>query len=116
MDINLHFRVANLNVSTVDEKILKQLVEKVNSLNSKIDIMGQNTDQALADLQAINDKLQKIGTESSATLQKVKELEEAAANNADTPQAVLDKIAEVKAQAQIVDDLVPDATEPTPEP
>lgn len=74
----------------------------------KLKSMAEKTDQALADLDAINAQLAKIGTESAATLQKVIELEEAAAN-ADTPQSVLDKIAEVKAQAQVVDDLTPDA-------
>lgn len=82
-----------------------------NNLNLKT--MAERTEQALADLQAINTKLQKIGNETAVTLQKVKELEEAAAN-ADTPQSVLDKIAEVKEQAQVVDDLTPDA-EPIPE-
>lgn len=88
----------------------------LNFIIQKLKKMGEKTDQALADLSAIQDKLQKIGTESTATLQKVTELEEAAANS-DTPQAVLDKIAEVKAQAQVVDDLVPDATseEATPD-
>lgn len=108
MNINLHFHVANLNVSTVDEKLLKALSAKVDSLNSKLDIMGANTDKALADLQEINTKLTKISTESSTLLQKVTDLENAAAN-ADTPQSVLDAIAAVKAQAQAVDDLVPDA-------
>lgn len=67
--------------------------------------------QALDDLSAIQEKLQKIGNESAATLQKVKDLEAAAADSG-ASQAVLDKIAEVKAQAQIVDDLTPDAETP----
>jgi hypothetical protein len=37
MNVHLHFHIANLNVTTTDEKTLKQLVEKANSLNSKID-------------------------------------------------------------------------------
>lgn len=70
-------------------------------------IMG-NTDQALADLAAIKTQLSKIGGETSTLLQKITDLENAA-NNADTPQSVLDAIADVKAQAQVVDDQVPDA-------
>lgn len=76
--------------------------------------MGANTDKALADLQEIKDNLVKVSAESATLLQKITDLETAAAN-ADTPQSVLDKIAEVKAQAKAVDDLVPDAPETTPE-
>lgn len=72
---------------------------------------GPKTDQAIQDLNAINATLQKVGNESAKTIARVKELEDAAANN-DTPQEVLDAIAAVKSQAQIVDDLVPDAEEP----
>lgn len=70
--------------------------------------MGQNTDQALADLNSIKDSLTKISAETTTLLQKVTDLENAAAN-ADTPQSVLDAIAAVKASATAVDDLVPDA-------
>lgn len=73
---------------------------------------GPKTDQALADLNAITGTLQKVGNESAKTIARVKELEEAAANN-DTPQEVLDAIAAVKAQATVVDEMVPDA-EPEP--
>lgn len=69
--------------------------------------MSNNTDLALAGLEEIKSHLTKIGAESSTMLQKITDLENAAANN-DTPQAVLDAIADVKAQAQVVDDLVPD--------
>jgi len=69
--------------------------------------MGDRTTKALEDLQAINTTLGKVSVESANSLQKIKELEEAAANN-DTPQEVLDKIAEVKTAVTAVDDLVPD--------
>lgn len=75
----------------------------------KLNKLMSNTDQALADLAAIKSQLSKIGGETSTLLQKITDLENAA-NSADTPQSVLDAIAEVKAQAQIVDDQVPDAT------
>lgn len=80
----------------------------LNSINQKLNIMGDNTNKALEDLSAIKTQLGKIGTETSTLLQKVTDLETAAAN-ADTPQSVLDAIQEVKAQAQVVDDQVPDA-------
>lgn len=81
-----------------------------NSIIGKLNKMGENTDKALADLQEIKDTQAKIGAETSTLLQKVTDLENAAAN-ADTPQSVLDAIAEVKSQAKAVDDLVPDAPE-----
>lgn len=88
--------------------------QKINLIIQKLNSMAERTEQALADLQAIQGTLNKISAESSATLQKLRELEEAAAND-DTPQSVLDKIAEVKAQVQVVDDLVPDAQPEEPE-
>jgi hypothetical protein len=91
-----------------------EVTKKLDSIISKIGTMGENTNQALADLQAINTQLQKISTESATTLQKVTDLENAAAN-ADTPASVLEAIAAVKAQVQIVDDLVPDAAPESPE-
>jgi len=75
-------------------------------LQNQSKIMANDT-QALADLDAIKTTLQKVSTESSASLQKISELE-AVANENNVSQAVLDKIAEVKALAQGIDELVPD--------
>jgi len=88
----------------VDDEVKKLL----HSVISKLNIMGQNTDKALQDLQEIKTNLSKVSAESTTLLQKITDLENAAAN-ADTPQSVLDAIADVKAQAKAVDDLVPDA-------
>lgn len=74
--------------------------------------MGANTDKALQDLAEIKETQIKIGSETATLLQKVTDLETAAENNKDTPPEVLAAIADVKAQAKAVDDLVPDATEP----
>lgn len=97
----------------IDIVIILLIADILLNINNhfKLKTMAERTEQAIAELQAINTRLQKIGNETAATLLKVKELEEAAANN-DTPQEVLDKIAEVKAQAQIVDELTPDAEPP----
>lgn len=66
-------------------------------------------DQLAADLGAVTTQIQKIGTETSATLQKVADLEAAlAAGNVTTP-AVDAAMAALKAQAQLTDDLIPDA-------
>ena len=86
MTINLHFHVANLNVHTTDEKILKEIVEKVNSLNSKIDkimtkqerfdaILGRIdtvTTNIAADYQKLLDEV-KAGTVSDESLAKAEE-------------------------------------------
>ena len=85
-----------------------QILSELNLIKLKLKIMGDNTNKALEDLGVIKTQLVKIGTETSTLLDKIKALEDAAAN-ADTPQSVLDAIADVKAQAQIVDDEVPDA-------
>lgn len=85
------------------------LSRKLNSITQKQKKMDDKTTQALADLEGIKTQLQKIGTESATSLAKIIELENAANADPATPQSVLDKIAEVKAQVQIVDDLVPDA-------
>jgi hypothetical protein len=93
MNIHLHIHY--------DESKLDLIIHKLNH-------MAANTDKALADLGLIKTQLGKVGTETAALLVKITELEAAAAE-ADTPQTVLDAIAEVKAQAQVVDDQVPDA-------
>lgn len=73
-------------------------------------IMADQT-QATADVKAISAQLQKIGTESATMLEKITALEEAAANQGNLSPELTEAIAEAKAQAQIVDDLVPDAPE-----
>lgn len=73
-----------------------------------------NTDLALSDLQVISGTLTKVSTETSTLLQKITDLENAA--TPDTPQAILEAIAAVKAQAQAIDALVPDAPTETPTP
>lgn len=87
----------------------RETKEYLHLIISKLNKMAEKTDKALADLQAIQTQLQKIGNETAVTLQKVADLEAAANGDPDTPQSVLDKIAEVKTQAQLVDDLTPDA-------
>ena len=68
-----------------------------------------------AELKKVSEQLQKIGNESAATLEKVAALEEALANAGNTTPEVETALAELKAQAQIVDDMTPDA-EPVPDP
>lgn len=90
------------------EDVFAQLLQDIHFIKTQNHKIMSNTDTALADLAAIKTSLVKVGTETSTLLQKIIDLENAA-GAADTPQSVLDAIADVKAQAQIVDDLVPDA-------
>lgn len=72
---------------------------------------------AAKQLQDINDKLTKVGGETQALLDKVQALQTAAANADQVSPELQAAIDAVAAQAQKVDDLVPDASAPaTPTP
>jgi hypothetical protein len=108
MDKNTPYVVVNVHNEYHTHVDLSEVISNLNTINSNLKIMGQNTDKALEDLAAIQTQLTKVGQETSTLLQKITDLENAAAN-ADTPQSVLDAIQAVKTQAQAVDDEVPDA-------
>lgn len=65
--------------------------------------------EAVEQLQAANATLVKIGTETSALLVLIGNLQ-----TGDLPQELADQITAIKTQAQVVDDLVPDAPPPQP--
>jgi len=65
--------------------------------------------EMVAELQAVATTLNKIGTETSTLLQKISDLE---ANTNGASQALIDAVAAVKAQAAVVDNLVPDSPAP----
>lgn len=78
------------------------------NFNQNQTIMSKVNELA-GELTAVKDKLTKIGTETSSLLTKIDALTEQLANQ-DLPadaQAALD---DLKTQAQVVDELVPDAT------
>ena len=77
-------------------------------------IMGTQTEHA-ADLQVITDQVTKIGTETSASLAKITELEAAIAVGGQTSPEVNEKVAALKAQLQVVDELVADVSASPPE-
>lgn len=62
-----------------------------------------------SDIQNITTHVQKIGTESAITLEKVSNLEKALEDSENDDPAVTTAFEELKAQVQVVDDLVPDA-------
>lgn len=65
--------------------------------------------QTAQDIVAVTQQLQKIGNESAALLQKITDLEAALAGAGNSSPEVETAMAALKQQAQIVDDLVPDA-------
>lgn len=68
--------------------------------------------QGMSDLGA---QVQKIGAETSTTLQKVSDLEAAIAGAGGVDPSVQAAFEALKAQVQVVDDLIPDAPVVTPE-
>jgi hypothetical protein len=105
-----------VHIHSVDEKrILAKLADVVTSLAvlgvNQGKIMATQDEEVLV-LEAIRQKIVKIGTETETLLQTVVDLRaEIAAGGQVTPavQAALDAVV---AQAQVVDDLVPDAPAP----
>jgi uncharacterized protein YoxC len=71
-------------------------------------IMTTQTELATS-ITALTEQVAKIANESTATLAKVNELEAAIANSGGVSPEVDAAFAALKAQVQIVDDLVPDA-------
>lgn len=76
-------------------------------LTETIHIMATQKELAAA-IDAANEKLKKIGTETTTLLGKIDDLQKQIASNPVSPelQAAVDALV---AQAQVVDDLVPDA-------
>lgn len=88
-------------------------------LGEALDILRQINQRSIAimstqaelasSLTAISEQVAKIGVESGKTLEKVTALEDALRNAGNTTPEVDAALAALKAQVQIVDDLVPDA-------
>lgn len=91
------------------EKAVSVLLTQIAQLNNKADIIMATQAEHAAELQAISAQVAKIGSESAATLEAVAALEAALANAGNTSPEVDAAMAALRAQVQIVDDLVPDA-------
>ena len=96
--------------------MLMKLGTKLNQVIERLKSMAQTQTELAAQLKASTDQVAKIGGETRTLLTKVQELlDQLATQTGVTPelQAAAD---DLKAQLQIVDDLVPDAptTPPTP--
>lgn len=77
--------------------------------------MASTQKELIADLALVNEKQLKTAGEiatlsagSDALAARVKELEAVVANGGEVTQELIDAVAAVKNQAQIVDDLIPD--------
>ena len=87
------------------------LARKLAKLTKAVENLQMTQQEMAAKLTTVSDQLTKIGTETTKLLADVADLKTQLTNGPVTPelQAAFDKVA---AQAQTVDDLVPDA--PTP--
>lgn len=88
-------------------------VRLLQSLDQKVNRIMSTQDQLASDLAAVSSQVAKIGTETGTLVAKVAELEAALASGGTTTPAVDAALAALKAQVQVVDDLVADAA-PTP--
>ncbi len=93
----------NINIHGIEK-----LIELLFSNNQKLNTIMATQAQLAQQLTDLGVELGKIGTETSTLLQKITDLEAQIGSSDVTPelQAAFDA---VKAQAQVVDDLVPDA-------
>jgi hypothetical protein len=84
------------------------LRQAMNSLVTKVDTIMLTQTQLAATLTTLGGEIKKIGVETTTLLEKVTALTEAVANAGNTSPEVDAALADVQAQAQVVDDLVPD--------
>lgn len=88
----------------------KRLIhEYLKAINRKVDMIMATQAELAQELTTVKDQVQKIGTETSTLIERITELEQAIANGPTTPE-VDAALAALKAQVQVVDELVPDAT------
>lgn len=92
----------------------EQVLEVLNLLNTKIDFMAKTQAELAAEMVEVTKQLEKVGNESAKSVAKIAELEEVIKNLPNVEPALQDAFDAVKAQVKLVDDMVPDATEPPP--
>lgn len=90
-------------------------------IEQKVDTIMANQAQLAADLKAVLEQQKKTAAEiaevqaaQAVSLEKITALEEVIAAGVQPSQELVDAVAAVKAQAQIVDDLIPDVVVPPP--
>lgn len=78
-------------------------------INSKVDQIMATQAQLAADLDNLQLQVEKIGGEVQTLLERITDLENAINNGPPVSPEVESALANLKAQVQVVDDLVPDA-------
>jgi len=96
----------------VDIVAIKQIADSITILTQKADSIMLTQSQLAATLTELGVQLRKVAAETTTLLEKVAALTQAVADAGSTTPEVDAALADVQAQAQVVDDLVPDA--PTP--
>jgi chromosome segregation ATPase len=98
------------------------ILRELHSINRKLETIMTTAAEAIATLRAVRTQQEKTSGEirtlqgSVDTLnERIAALEQIIANG-DLPQELVDAVTAVKEQAQIVDDQIPDAPPPVPEP
>jgi hypothetical protein len=89
----------------------KVLYEKLNlRLNELKELIMATKEEVLETLQGIHTLLQEVASETDASLAKITELEALVAQGG-VSQEIVDKVAEIRANLQVVADKVPNAVE-----
>ncbi len=99
------------------EEYLYQIFKALEVIDGHLHKIMDTQAQTAAKVQAVTNELVKVGTETRSLLTKIDDLtaiiNTGAVNTSPELQAAVDALT---AQAQLVDDLVPDAPPPTPTP
>lgn len=88
----------------------EHLALSLHLLHRKVNFIMATQTELAAELRNVTTQIAKIGVETGKTLQKVIDLEAALAAGGTTTPEVDAALADLKAQAQLTDDLVPDTT------
>ncbi len=94
---------------------LEWLGELFAQLTGKLDKMAKSQDELIAQVNEQGVKIDKIAGETRSLVDKVKELLEIIASGGPVKPELQAAVDAVDTQLQVVDDLVPDASEPPPE-
>lgn len=96
------------------------VLESLRLINLRLGVIEKELETIMAtqqdvinDLNAVKDQLTKIGTETTSLLTKITDLEKII-NDGPVKPELLAALDAVKAQAKVVDDMVPDAPPPPP--
>lgn len=106
----------NANIRIVEEASSEELARihlKLDRLISQQETIMADQAEIVVQIQEIQNKLTKIGTETTSLLTKIDELTAIIAAGPVSPE-LQQAVDNLKAQAQVVDDLVVDAPPPTP--